>query len=406
MYLTKHRTGGKFGALLDTSPYFFADVDGVPWIRPDPGISRKAIDRAGNVLCGRVDATEEERSAAFYLIGNWRMSHSYPLNAIRQTLLNRAVRVESAATVSQRLKRMSSIDAKLRHSDNPNMKMTQMQDIGGCRAVLSTVAEVDQLVRVYERAAAQSETATREKDRGSEFIRKDDYLEAPKPTGYRGVHLIYKYRSSAPRNEVWNGMRVEIQIRSALQHAWATAVETVSTFTQQQLKANVGDDRWKRFFALMGTAIAREEGRSAVPDTPTDPANLALEIHELTTALKASTVLAGFPKAVEIIQGDPPSNASYYLLVLNAETREIRITGYTAREQGRASDELLAAERAAESNPDLNAVLASVESLAALQIAFPNYFLDIDAFSRVLQRTLRAGADAVQAMAAALRDGE
>jgi hypothetical protein len=44
------------------------------------------------------------------------------------TLLNRARQVDEKALVAQRLKRFPSIYKKL--GDNPNMKLSQMQDIG------------------------------------------------------------------------------------------------------------------------------------------------------------------------------------------------------------------------------------------------------------------------------------
>jgi len=64
-----------------------------------------------------------------------------------------------------------------------------------------------------------------------------------------------------------------MQIRSQLQHAWATAVETVGTFLQQALKSSQGDEGWQRFFALMGNAMAMRERRPPVPNTPTGKRN-------------------------------------------------------------------------------------------------------------------------------------
>jgi hypothetical protein len=40
----------------------------------------------------------------------------------------------------------------------------------------------------------------------------------------------------------------EIQLRSRLQHAWATTVETVDTFTRQAIKTGGGKAEWRRFF--------------------------------------------------------------------------------------------------------------------------------------------------------------
>ena len=103
-------------------------------------------------------------------------------------------------------------------------------------------------------------------------------ISNPKADGYRSFHLVSKYRSNLPDKQVYDGLRIEIQIRSQLQHAWATAVETISTFTDQALKSGLGDDRWKRFFALMGSLMALREGCPIVPNTPTEKKELIKEI--------------------------------------------------------------------------------------------------------------------------------
>lgn len=95
------------------------------------------------------------------------------------------------------------------------MAFSRMQDIGGCRAVVGTATKVDSLVATCEGAAGRS--------KGPELIRKYDYISSPKSDGYRGVHLIYRYRSAAKEKKAWNGLRIEVQIRSRLQHAWASA---------------------------------------------------------------------------------------------------------------------------------------------------------------------------------------
>jgi ppGpp synthetase/RelA/SpoT-type nucleotidyltranferase len=70
-----------------------------------------------------------------------------------------------------------------------------------------------------------------------------DYIQNPKPDGYRSIHLIFRYVGTAPNN-AWDRLRVEMQLRSQHQHAWATALEAVDIFTKQALKANQGDVNW------------------------------------------------------------------------------------------------------------------------------------------------------------------
>ena len=85
-----------------------------------------------------------------------------------------------------------------------------------------------------------------------------NYIKEPNPdTGYRGIHLIYKYNSS--KTPQYNDLLIEVQLRTRLQHLWATAVETVGMFTQNRLKFNQGDDVCLRFLKLVSIIFAAEE---------------------------------------------------------------------------------------------------------------------------------------------------
>ena len=62
-------------------------------------------------------------------------------------LQERVVPIGGEALIAQRLKRLSSIDAKLRRFRN--MNLARMQDLGGCRAVLPAVDDVRRVARSY-----------------------------------------------------------------------------------------------------------------------------------------------------------------------------------------------------------------------------------------------------------------
>lgn len=42
-----------------------------------------------------------------------------------------------------------------------------------------------------------------------------------------------------------------MQIRTAIQHSWATAVEMVGLFRKESLKSGLVDIKWLRFFELV-----------------------------------------------------------------------------------------------------------------------------------------------------------
>ena len=98
-----------------------------------PLYTKGTVERAGRTLANSL-ASPDELSEALAVINNWRSSHSFPLNTMQVGLRRRARQVDPEALVAQRIKRLSSIEAKLRRFDR--MSLSRMQDIGGARAVV------------------------------------------------------------------------------------------------------------------------------------------------------------------------------------------------------------------------------------------------------------------------------
>lgn len=347
------------------------------WVTPQ--YSKSKVNQAGETLN---DLNEKlvPKLEALEVINNWRSSHNFPLNTFQIGLRQHSKQVDAASIVAQRIKRLSSIRLKL--SRFPTMTLSQMQDIGGCRAILPGANQVEVLVASYLGS-----------DLKHELAQVDDYIFSPKKSGYRSVHLIYKYYSD--RKETYNGLKIEIQIRSSLQHAWATAVETVGTFTRQSLKSSTGEEDWLRFFALMSSAIAIREKRPPVPDTPILHGSLRKELNHYIKLLDVESHLRAYGNAVRTIgEKMGKTGDQYYLLQLNPTTKTLSIQSYRQRELPLAAEEYLAAETA---SPEIaDAVLVSVDSVAALRRAYPNYFLDthifIDAMHKAMRRDLASGA--------------
>ncbi len=354
------------------------------WAKPQ--YSRTEVNAAGDsfiaespkdVPLEEILERVEELHHALKVINNWRSSHSYPLHCLKMTLKRRAKKVSRDAIVAQRIKRLSSIEAKLRRWEG--MQLARMHDIGGCRAIVRNVQQVNELVGVYE------ESRSKNPHRGPEFVRPYDYIAQPKEDGYRSIHLVYKFRTSSRKYRVYNGLRIEIQLRTQLQHAWATAVETTSMFTGQALKSNVGDESWKRFFALAGTALAMREKQPTVPGTPTGD-DLVTELRELYNILQVHTVLQGWGAAAHKLTGT--RRAHTYLLVLDTSSKNLQVTGFRESELTKASEAYLVAEKAARDKPERQTVLVSVDTLTGLRRAYPNFFLDTAAFIGAVQQAI------------------
>src|SRR5690606_14571502 len=94
-------------------------------------------------------------------------------------------------------------------------------------------------------------------------IRFKDYIKKPKEDGYRGYHLVGKFPDSSGSSRL-----IEIQLRTTLQHDWATSVEIVDLFTNQALKSNQGKEEWKQSFADVSKQFAIMESIHLFTDLP------------------------------------------------------------------------------------------------------------------------------------------
>ncbi len=344
----------------------------------EPQYSKGQVDKAGQVLVS-ADASYEQLYDAMTVVNNWRSAHSFPLNTLQVGLRQRARQIDPEALVAQRIKRMSSIEAKL--SRFKTIRLSQMQDIGGCRAVVRTVSNVRQLAELHDRSAMKHK-----------LLRIDDYLEKPQSSGYRGIHLIYRYYSD--RSETYNGLQIEIQLRSLLQHAWATAVETVGTFLKQALKSSQGHVEWLRFFALMGSALALRERTAIVPGTPATRHELLNELREAAQALEVERRLDAYGNALQTLEEQSVADAHFFLMILDPATDTITIRGFRKNELDAATATYLHVERSLNASTGAEAVLVSVDSISALKRAYPNYFLDTQSFLLAVRRALSSSSRA------------
>jgi len=319
--------------------------------------SKSEINKAGQQLLKLDCISSEERGHVIDVVNNWRAAHTFPLNTLQIGLRTKAREVEATPLIAQRVKRLSSITLKLERF--PSMQLSRMQDIGGCRAVMLSVENV--------RAAVARLKGSRMRH---QLVSEDDYITQPKASGYRGVHLIYRYLSE--KNEIHNGRNIEVQVRSQKQHAWATAVETAGTFLRQALKSSQGEQDWLRFFALMGTAIARQENSNSVPATPMSDVELRKEIRSYSKELDVVNHLYAYASAIEHV--NQKKNAKYFILELYPSKKELNVTGFRADELESAS--IFYAQREAVLEKDGDVVLVSSDSISSLRRAYPNYFLD------------------------------
>jgi len=334
-------------------------------------VSNRQLDRAGDALKTE-DTSSEEYRDALNLVNEWRSLHKRPLDTFQKGLKSKAFDIDIGYIFAQRLKKMKSIKEKL--AREKNMKLSQMQDIGGCRVIVSTVDQVYALRDSY--------CGSRIKHRRIENLERD-YIENPRSSGYRSLHLVFRYVS---KNPAVNGLRVEVQIRTRLQHIWATAVETASLLSETPLKASVGEKDWLRFFALASSCFALQEKCALVPDTPNSMDEIRRELKLLDERNDFVTKFEVLNSFVKHADSKDAFNKDYYLLYINKQNRTFRAFGYSKAQYKKAYSEYVSWEKT-ENSVD-NVVLVATNSFDSLKSAYPNYFADMREFVAAIKNIL------------------
>jgi putative GTP pyrophosphokinase len=333
--------------------------------------SKTQLNKAGLVLKDRNKNSINEISVSEDILTYYRYIHLPAINTMQSLLNKRIVRTFSKkGFVSQRLKRAPSIVSKLTRF--PNMKLSTMQDIAGVRAVMNSLTDTLSLAKLVESTSAKHK-----------IISLNDYIFAPKPSGYRSIHLVFEYSNKKKLES--DGLRIELQIRSQLQHTWATAVETMGTFLNTSLKSSEGEKEILDFFALTSSAFAYIESCSLVPQFAhlTRQETYRQVIAEFKR-LKIRDKLSAYTVVTEHITKNM-EDEKYYLVTLDLKNKSVKLNKYTQKNLGQATIDYTQAERHINAGAEMQVVLISLESITSLKKAYPNYFLDTKDFIKKIE---------------------
>lgn len=329
--------------------------------------SRNQINRAGEVYISK-DTDDIAKGEASVVIDNWRKQHLFPLNKIYYASLDYLKSNNLNVVISsQRLKRITSIREKLER--NNDMRLGGMQDVGGFRFVFP---DIDSLSKAYDFLI--------EKNFESFKLEKhNDYIICPKESGYRGYHFIYKYES----DDEYDGLRVELQIRTKLQHDWATAVETAELLTKSQLKASMGDAGWLYFFKLVSAIFAKKEAKNVASyfakfsdeDYCKDFARIDADSMFVEKLKGLRTIVASADTA--------NFKNGYVVILINFSSRNVQYRCFEEKQWEQANDLYVKME---DNTPKEKGavVLVSIADIEELRKAYPSYFLDTAEFLQSL----------------------
>lgn len=350
--------------------------------------SKNQIAKAGeNFLSDDNMKDPELLSQTLDILSYWRSCHTMPLESAIKKVRTVVRKIDSNAIYAKRLKRYPSIATKLRRF--PKMSLKNMQDIGGCRVIVSNSKKVDKIVRELKRKS--------EFKCAKGIIRSKDYIKEPKPDGYRSYHMIGNFP-----DELGDIRRIEVQIRTRIQHYWATALEIIDLFTKQSLKTNQGERLWVEFFQKISVQFAamddihlfigQDENKKFKEyalklKASKELASKALDVVELSNNLGVIEKLNAFANSLKIVADAVASIevSGYILIQIDLKLATLNYRVFDKDSVIDAEDEYTNAEKHSAIEGE-NTVVALVytDHVDEIKAAYPNFFADSTEFIKLL----------------------
>ena len=325
--------------------------------KPFPGGSKSRVNRAGNaVRDGGADIDD------YLVIEEWRAAHRAVLNTFQAILRNRTR--GSNTTVAQRHKRRSTIFDKLLRL--PEMQLARMDDVAGCRLIFDNIKELRDFRSVFHKARFHH----KRKNEADKY----DYIASPKGTGYRGIHDIYSYDVNSESGKNLKGLMVELQYRTNVQHAWATAVEVIGFITESQPKFQKGDNRYEHAMALASELLARAYEDEKGPFPEKSDVDVVKEFLEANSELKLLDMLRGLNTS------DSISSEKRNSILIFHEFDKLEVRTFKS-----ATEALSALFELEKEMPGKDIVLVKADTTEEVRFAFKNYFSDAKDFINMVE---------------------
>lgn len=327
-------------------------------------VSRSRVRKAGqNVKNNK--ATQED----YKIISLWRSKHISIITAMVNAIKRKLNKNKSnGVIIARRLKRLSSIELKLKRFQD--MQLDRMQDIAGVRIIFKELAQVEHFQKSME-------TTYLKGSRKFKLISTKDYINNPKNDGYRSIHQIFEYNDNVK-------MCLELQIRTKLQHYWATAVEVLDMKSRTKIKQGSGESWNREFFKLCSELFSLLEN----PNKENNKKDICQKIDKLDKEYNILQNLKALAVSNKNIENQANNKNYYFIVLLDFDKSTLRITGFKKRDFEEAKKLYdFYEEDLRDKNSDV--VLISLDEVKMLKKAFPNYYLDSNSFIDVITKELQ-----------------
>ena len=331
-------------------------------------ISNTDVTKAGQTIRSYMNnkdlegRSEEGFLNALLVLRKYRENHAPCLKIFSNLLSEKLKRLnfDKKSIVSSRTKRLESISVKL--TELSSTRLSQIEDIVGVRVTLPNMNALNTFVSDINGCEI------RNSEHNEGMLKEHDYINKPKSDGYRGIHQIFKFKNNN------KSFRIELQIRTKLQHEWATTVEVLSYLYKSNFKKGLGNKNCLEFLRLTSALFSIEE-KSPVLDEFQEygSSKICIELKKLSNRLD---IIGEMEKPSAFTQDNESKKAKYYLVQLDLVSYRTSILAYA--DGKKANDDYYRLEK--DHHNRFDTVLVSVDNMDKIKDAYPNYFLNSDEF--------------------------
>lgn len=188
-----------------------------------------SIRKIGEKLREGIELTEEEKLE----FDNFREAHNIIIKLF--TIELKKVNFSKQHLTASRNKRIETIISKLCRPEKP--KLDRIHDIAGTRIIFENIKSLEDYIDILENTELVNF-----KEKINEDKNWYNYIKNPKSDGYRSIHKVFYYSSNIPYSTLnekrfnLENKKIELQLRTRLQHIWATTVEIYDIINKSNIK--------------------------------------------------------------------------------------------------------------------------------------------------------------------------
>ncbi|HBV77626.1 MULTISPECIES: RelA/SpoT domain-containing protein [Vibrio] len=323
------------------------------------------------------------------IIQAFREAHEKPLKVISSLLSQCCEQLELNTKPVSRLKRTETIINKLQRPSLDGKTINQtcvknMIDIAGCRLILPDMNSLNNIAQHIENRVNSINRI--------EINKIKNYITDPKDNDcrYRSLHIHFKYKTKQGKP-----FKVEAQLRTEYQHAWATTVEIIDLLEHTKIKTHSHSDlykenqqkKWETLLIFMSDYIADKEGIITLSEE--ERSSISLRLSQLNDELHAASHLESFQMMTKKLESIITDNKKQYILFLIEETEKKVLLEEIYNKEKEAIARYNLIEKAFTGIDSLNALLVSSEKMSSINKAYPNYAGDCSEFIKLLNEAIK-----------------